>query len=696
MKGLPQMQLTGEQRAVLSSLAKFISSQTNVFILRGYAGTGKTTLLKAFLAHLETKQEKRPVMLMAPTGRAAKILRDKTGKGSTIHKGIYTKKEQIINYKRDDNFELSIDTESPSNKIIFEINQHFHGRRPIVIIDESSMISSKTSVDERFQFGTDNLLDDIISFADLQSGGQIIFIGDGAQLPPVGDSHSAALDRNFFETRKMTVCEASLKTVMRQGLGSLILENAMLIRDSIFKQRKDRFGISLKKDTEEFTDTSPSQAIIETARDWEHTVLITFSNSDAAKYNAAIRKRRFPEHPEPTTGDRLLVVRNAYDIPTHDINDGINLFNGEFCQILSVESEECRTAFVGNEKVELKFRDVTIRHESGTLIRTKIITNLLDNSTPILSEVESKALFSDFTNRHRNILKKSDRERFLTELHHDPYFNAIQVKYGYAITCHKAQGGEWPNVIVDFTGRTGLGDEALRWAYTAITRATTRLRIANYTAASPLFKLEFAAIAKASSFNGENHAREEGDTPSHTPFHDEHSAACKRAKFAAVLRILNRSEKLIRIKSQDYLESYFIEIEGTEFRFDTCHDKKGNFKPFEIKSQNANAAATDLLIRLNTPSKPEGRFHYTPSSAALEYLEEFIRSCAERCDHMITNIVEHPEQYFVNYYFFTTTYHKIQFYFNNKGEITQAYPSTFGPSDNNDLIKLIDEIMANK
>ena len=194
MKGLPQMQLNDEQRAVLSSLAKFISSQTNVFILRGYAGTGKTTLLKAFLAHLETKQEKRPVMLMAPTGRAAKILRDKTGKGSTIHKGIYTKKEQIINYKRDDNFELSIDTESPSNKIIFEINQHFHGRRPIVIIDESSMISSKTSVDERFQFGTDNLLDDIISFTDLQSGGQIIFIGDDAQLPPVGDSHSVALD----------------------------------------------------------------------------------------------------------------------------------------------------------------------------------------------------------------------------------------------------------------------------------------------------------------------------------------------------------------------------------------------------------------------------------------------------------------------------------------------------------------------
>lgn len=673
------MTLTTEQQSALTALIDFIGSKANIFILRGYAGTGKTTLLKSLLEHLKGSHEQRPYMLFTPTGRAAKVLQDKTGMGATIHKGIYAKTPEHINYAEDANFDLCVDTANQDTKLIFKLVTRLRNSRPIVIVDEASMISAKTNKEDRFQFGSDNLIEDLIEFSGLDNGGQIIFIGDDAQLPPVTDSFSAALSEDFFRSKGLSVKTAKLTHVMRQGTGSIILKNAMAIRDNIFKERKNRFGVTMKRADEEFSDITPDVAIIKCANEWKNTIMVTHANASAAKFNSAIRKIRFPEHAEPVPGDRLLVVRNAY---------GINMFNGEFCDLLEACEEETKIAFVGENRVELRFRDVKIRHESGIILSIKIISNLLDSPSPNLSELESKALFSEFVSRHQHLRRKEYHDQFLAALHRDPYFNAIQVKYGYAITCHKAQGGEWNNVIVDFTGRSGLDTESLRWAYTAITRASHHLMIANYLCASPLAKLEFQEIKTSHTIDPECHANENDDVPDSTPFHTVEALECKRRKFASVKKLLRPEESIEKVVSRDWQETYFIKVGGNTIRFNTTHNKKGAFRSFTLSSP-ATAEATDLLLRLNTTPKPESRIDYTPSSSSLEYLKNIVQECAFQCNLLITNIVEHTEQYFVNYYFFSGSYYKIQFYFNEKGNFSTALPSSFTETIDDAFLMLI-------
>ena len=239
------MTLTPEQQSALDALIDFLSSRANVFILRGYAGTGKTTLLKSLLDHLKSTREHRPYMLFAPTGRAAKVLQDKTGMGATIHKGIYAKANEHINYAEDANFDLSVDPENQDTKLIFKLVTRLKNSKPIVIVDEASMISAKTNKEDRFQFGSDNLLEDLIEFSGLDNGGQIIFIGDDAQLPPVTDSFSAALSEEFFISKGLSVRTANLTHVMRQGTGSIILENAMAISPTFHV--RTRFQLSPKE-----------------------------------------------------------------------------------------------------------------------------------------------------------------------------------------------------------------------------------------------------------------------------------------------------------------------------------------------------------------------------------------------------------------------------------------------------------------
>jgi len=690
------MILTAEQTEALNAIKEFINSGCSVFILRGYAGTGKTTLLKHLLESLPSVAQDRPFRLFAPTGRAAKILKDKTGIGSTIHKGIYTKTSEIIKYKENENLELTVDVNSDNNKLIFKIDLSLSKCRPIVIVDESSMISSKTTPDERFQFGTDNLLEDLLTFSGISSGGQVIFIGDDAQLPPVTDKDSAALSIDYFAERHIPVRTASLKQVMRQGAGSTILENAMSVRDNIFKSRKDRFGSNYKRVNGEFSDITPGEAIIETSRNFENTIVITYANATAAKYNAAIRSKRFPGHPEPVPGDRLLVVKNAYNINAGDVSEDFSMFNGEFCDIIEVEEEEIKHGFVGHNRVELRFRDVKIRHESGTVLKLKIISNLLDSASPNLTTDESKALFSEFTSRHRPLLNKEHRDEFLVELHHDPYFNAIQVKYGYAITCHKAQGGEWDNVIVDFNGRSGLSTESLRWTYTALTRASKHLMLANFAHATPLFKMTIHPITKSKTMDADCHANEDADIPVSTPFHSTAAQECKRAKFASVQKLLLPGEEITEVISKEWQEIYNIKIGESIFRYDTSHNKKGIFNAFTLVTNPGNAEATDLLLRLNTTQKPECRYSYTAASTALEYLDEVVKECSIQANLMITNIVDHPTQSFVNYYFFSTTYHKVQFYYRNNGDITTAMPSTIGEPCDIDFCRFLKYLEESK
>jgi hypothetical protein len=668
------MTLNAEQTSALKAIIEFLGSDAQIFILRGYAGTGKTTLLKSLLEHFKSSQEKRPLRVFAPTGRAAKILQEKAGIGLTIHKGIYAKATESVSYKNNEDQEECVDAEGQNNKLIFKLKTDLQHCRPIIIADEASMISAKTAPDDRIQFGTDNLLEDLLTYAGINCGGQIIFVGDDAQLPPVTDNTSAALSQEYFISRNLSVRSATLTHVMRQGTGSLILKNAMMIRDNIFKERKDRLCQTYSYKDNEFSSIAPSNAPIEAARNYANTIIISYTNAAATRYNAAIRKIIFPDQIEPVPGDRLLIVRNSY-------NGETALFNGEFCDLIEVADEEVRYAFVGHRRIELKFRNVKLRHESGSIIDCKIITNLLGSASPNLSEEESKALFSEFVNRHPHLRKKEFKIQFLDALHKDPYFNAIQVKYGYAITCHKAQGGEWENVIVDFNGRNGQDTESLRWTYTALTRATKHLMVENLALSTPLFKMRILETTKARSMDSDCRAVEDADIPQSTPFHTPESKECKRIKFANVQKLLKPGEEISDVRSKDYQEIYMIKIGDNIFRYDTYHNNDGVFKPFELKTTKSNSDATDLLLRLNTVQKPKCRYSYTPASTTLEYLDQIVQECAAQANLLITNIVDHPSQYFVNYYFFSSNYHKIQFSYTKKGDISTATPSTIGNVD---------------
>ena len=676
------MTLNTEQTEALKAIIDFLAGNSQTFILKGYAGTGKTTLLKSLLEHFKSSQEKRPIRLFAPTGRAAKILQEKTGIGSTIHKGIYAKSSESVSYTNDETLGACVDPEEQDSKLIFKLKTELQHSRPIIIADEASMISAKTTPEDRLQFGTDNLLEDLLSYAGIDYGGQIIFVGDDAQLPPVTDNTSAALSREYFESRKLSVQTATLTHVMRQGAGSLILKNAMMVRDNIFKERKDRLCPVYSYQDDEFSSIAHSSAPIEAARNRANTIIITYTNAAAARCNAAIRSIVFPDHLEPVPGDRLLIVRNSY-------NGETALFNGEFCDLLEVGDTETKYAFVGHRRIELKFRNVKIRHESGSIIECKIITNLLNSASPNLSEEESKALFSEFVNRHQHLRRKEFKSQFLDALHKDPYFNAIQVKYGYAITCHKAQGGEWENVIVDFSGRNGLDDEALRWTYTALTRATRHLMVENLAQTTPLFKMRILPVTKTRSIDADCRADEDANIPLTTPFHTAESKKCKRVKFANVQKLLKPNEEIMNVASKGYQEIYTIRIGDKHFRYDTYHNEDGIFRPFVLKTTENNSDATDLLLRLNTVQKPECRYSYTPASTALEYLDQIVQESAAQTDILITNIVDHPSQYFVNYYFFSSNYHKIQFSYNKKGDITTATPSTIGNIDDAELKRLL-------
>ena len=673
------MTLTSEQSNALHDILSFLNGNNQIFILRGYAGSGKTTMLKAVLEKLRASNNERPVCLFAPTGRAAKILQDKTGMGSTIHKGIYSKTSELIKYKEDEQFQLAVDMEDPTDKLIFKISRDMIGRQPIIIIDEASMISSKTNHDERFQFGTDNLLEDLITFADLNQGGQIIFIGDDAQLPPVGDSYSAVLSEEYFLKRGLTVASGKLTEVLRQGAGSLILGNAMKIRDALNVDRSARFGLSFDKATGEFSDTTPSEAIITCKRDLDETLFITYSNASAAQYNSAIRSIRFPDANGPVPGDRLLVVRNAYHLASADVDDCFMMFNGEFCDLLDVGNEESRFAFVGPDRIELRFRDVKVRHESGAILSVKIISSLLSSSAPNLTATESKALFSEFAARHQHLRRKEMHDQFLAELHGDPYFNALQVKYGYAITCHKAQDGEWPHVIVDFTGRSGLADEQLRWTYTALTRATRQLECVNYAKPSPLTNLDIKPVKLGWSPDAECHPVELDEVPD-TPFHNSQTPSFLRQKYHEAILRLKDNERITSITSAPYRESYSITADNNLFRFDATYNGKGIFKPFTLVTRTTLPIASEILLRLNTHGRPEGRFTYTPSSPSLEFLFLFIKECVAQTDLLLTNVVEHSEQFYVTYSFFSTTYHRLQVYFKDNGQISTAIPMSPGPT----------------
>ena len=498
-----EVRLNGEQAEALDAITAFVRDDTlDAFILRGSAGTGKTTLIAKLAASLATV--KIPCMALAPTGRAARILGNKlhaiaSGSGcasKTIHSEIYSLKQVEVN-------EEAETANDPGLRMIFPLRQD-EPTVSLYIVDETSMVGDKESRQDLVRFGSGRLLADLVAFSRSKRPGRtndqlakLLFVGDAVQLPPVGENFSPALSGKYLKDEfGLRVGVFELNTVMRQAEGSSILDHATKLRDAVITGRFNEFALDVSQpDLQKSDATLAIERIMEGLRNKEPNVAVVQSNAAALDYNRNIRQRLWGDADLPVQlGDILLVNKNS---PTHFLN------NGDLVKVTRVgKAEHIPVPIRGGYRPQLRFRDVTVafRAGDGEVIHQQcfLLENLLDSRERELPPVETRALLVHFRTRHPALHPKSDA--FRLALKDDPYFNALQVKYGYAMTCHKAQGGEWDTAIVDFAATGGTRNEAFfRWAYTAITRAKKTLVVVNPPEFNATSAIAWAATNTASS-----------------------------------------------------------------------------------------------------------------------------------------------------------------------------------------------------
>lgn len=452
---------TDGQERLLGELAVFLTISWKrsdaLFILRGYAGTGKTTIVKSLVDVLPLVG-KRPVLL-APTGRAAKVLANYTGKqANTIHRKIYfarTNKDGLIDLK-------------------LQTNYHKH---TLFIVDEASMIQHLTSP-EGLLFAGRNLLDDLFRFVRTGENCRLLFIGDAAQLPPVGLEYSPALDTEFLsKSYNLSIDTFELTEVVRQSQKSGILVNATGIRRQI-NEKEFRFPIFSLDSCTDIIRISGNELEEELVQAYSNTgkdnnVVICRSNKRANLFNQEIRKRIHFFEEEISAGDYLMIVKNNYFWLPVDSSAGF-IANGDVVELVRILKTE--------EQFGFRFADVIIRfldYPDQKELEVKIILDTLMSESPALPQSENNRLFQAVMEEYKDI--PSRRER-IEKVKLNPFFNALQVKFAYALTCHKTQGGQWDTVFVDqgYLNENMLNKEYLRWLYTAVTRATQKLFLVNF------------------------------------------------------------------------------------------------------------------------------------------------------------------------------------------------------------------------
>lgn len=444
------------QKKIVESLAEWILSDDyeSVFVLNGYAGTGKTTLTAAFVAVLEELKIK-PILL-APTGRAAKVLGNHAGRQAhTIHKRIYRERSSS-----------SIDSK-------FDLAQN-REKGACFIIDEASMISDYSP--EGTIFGSGSLLDDLFEYVRAGQRCRVMFVGDSAQLPPVGSELSPALDPVKLSVYGH-VCYNTLDEVVRQEYESGILFNATMVRCMLENRIYEipMFDVS-HPDFATVDGGELLEKIEECHSRYGHdeTIVITRSNKRANRFNQGIRNRVLYDEDELTSGDMLMVVKNNYHFTERDEGAKADFIaNGDTAVLKRLRRQE--------EIYGFRFAEATLVFPDydDYELDCKIILDTLYSESPSLTAEQSRALFAAVEQDYMDVKSKAKRYRAVRE---DPYYNALQIKFAYAVTCHKAQGGEWKAVFIDrlLFGEEPMTKDFLRWLYTAITRASEQLYLVNF------------------------------------------------------------------------------------------------------------------------------------------------------------------------------------------------------------------------
>jgi exodeoxyribonuclease-5 len=447
-----------EKEGLLKALGSFIISRDarKAFVLRGYAGTGKTSVMSALVRALEGL--KQPCILLAPTGRAAKVLSRYSGKQAyTIHKKIYRQNQ------------LGVEA--------FSLSDNLH-TRTLFIVDEASMLSGQR---DNGVFGSGCLLDDLVRYVYQGDGCSMLLLGDNAQLPPVGSTYSPALDVEFLERNyQLSVFSYQLSVVARQALDSGILSEATRIRNLLNNPSNQSNLISLVPNGKDVIQV-PGEEVIETIEDsWrtvgaEETLVIARSNKMTNLYNQGVRARVMWKEEQLSNGDRIMVSKNNY-FWTHEYKDLEFIANGDMFEIERLTNEH---EMYGFHFAKVALRSVDYNWEIEALVWLDTLTT----DTPEANYSLQKELFSRIAEDYPEIRNKKE---LVKKIYESEYYNALQVRFAYCVTCHKAQGGQWKHVYIDTSGigedEARMSDpierqEYMRWLYTAVTRATEKIYI---------------------------------------------------------------------------------------------------------------------------------------------------------------------------------------------------------------------------
>ncbi|MBK8883047.1 MAG: AAA family ATPase [Bacteroidales bacterium] len=447
---------TDDQSEALKKIAAYICDNNNdvIFLMTGYAGTGKTSVISSVVKTLDLLRMKS--VLLAPTGRAAKVLSSYSGRPAfTIHKKIYRQKS------------------SKDGMGSFSLDRNLY-KDTFFIVDEASMVSNSSG--DTSVFGSGRVLDDLIEYVYSGIDCKLILVGDTAQLPPVGSAVSPALDQSALGGYGFGLVTCELRQVVRQSETSGVLMNATRLR----LQVADNDLVHPSIDCINYNDVSRlsgEELIDEISSAYgscgvEGTIIVVNSNKLANRYNQGIRNRIFYREEEISTGDMVMVVKNNYFI-IGDEEDGTGFIaNGDIAEVKRIRKYEERYGFHFADMV-LRFPDYNLELES------KVMLDVLHLDSPALPSEKNRELFQNVLADYISI--KTRRKQY-EAVRKDPFFNALQIKFAYAVTCHKAQGGQWERVFIDqgMFNRNEISIDYLRWFYTALTRSTDRVFLVNF------------------------------------------------------------------------------------------------------------------------------------------------------------------------------------------------------------------------
>ena len=445
---------TEGQRRAIDVFSQFLweGRSKTAMILQGYAGTGKTTLLRTFSKWLPSVGFR--VVFMAPTGRAAKVMLDSTGRRAyTVHRILYRS-----SLTPEGHFSFGLRT-NPLTRAVF-------------FVDESSMVSDRPSDGSQGR----SLLEDILFFVHSGVDCRLVFLGDPAQLPPVGEGKSPALDADrLLKQHGWESVSVQLTEVVRQEKTSWVLRNATRLREALLAESIQFPGLSPKGEVHFLQDGYEVMEALEQSYSAgvDQTIVVTRSNKRAVLYNRQIRSRLLGAEELLGAGDRVMVVKNNYHWLPSDHPAGF-LANGDIFEVMALSNQE--------DKYGLVFADARLRwtdREDDLLIEAKVLLTVLDSDSPAMRVEESQALYQSLQAEYAHFPTQKERKEALRV---DPYAQALQLKFAYAVTCHKAQGGQWETVFIEQAYEPeGLDNAAyLRWLYTALTRTTNKVYLVGF------------------------------------------------------------------------------------------------------------------------------------------------------------------------------------------------------------------------